>query len=364
VTDVDVRIDELRHTYLGDLEIEILHAGETVMLYNANDALTGNDILGAIFDSDSATPVSAGAPVTGRMRPTDAAGLDDFDGKPASGTWTLRITDLASGDPGVLREWGMVGPEIPCGRLEIPAASTGSADQVTTGGATVRGTVTPNGRTTGLRVAYGTTTAYGSTTAIQGVGAGNAAVARTAALTGLAPGTTYHYRVEATREGGAVAVAGADRTFTTAALPVVVPTASPAPSATPVPPGPVGDTTAPAFDGRPKVKLAKAGRKNRRATFSFSLSEAARVNAVVTVATKGIRKGSRCVAVPKKRPKGAKNCTRQVNAARGSATLTAAGDGKLALPKKGLRKGRYTAVLTATDSAGNQGKVTVTFTIR
>ena len=136
-----------------------------------------------------------------------------------------------------------------------------------------------------------------------------------------------------------------------------MPTVSPTPA-------PGGDRTAPAFSGRPKVKLAKAGRNNRRATFSFSLSEAARVNAVVTVAEKGIRKGKRCVAVPKRKPKGAKTCTRQVNAARGSATLTKAGAGKLALPKKGLGKGRYTAVLTAVDTTGNQGRVTVTFTIR
>ena len=88
------------------------------------------------------------------------------------------------------------------------------------------------------------------------------------------------------------------------------------------------------------------------------------MNAVVTRAEKGIRKGKRCVAVPKRKPKGAKNCTRQVNAARGSTTLTKAGAGTLALPKKGLGKGRYTAVLTAVDAAGNQCRATVTFTIR
>ena len=250
----------------------------------------------------------------------------------------------------------MHGAGFPCSRLEIPAASTGGADGQTTDSATVSGAVTPNGRATGLRFAYGTTTAYGAASATQDVGAGDAAVPGTASLTGLAPGTTYHYRVEAIREGGAVAVAGADMTFTTAPAPVVIPTASPTP--------PAGDRTAPAFSGRPKVKLAKAGSKNRRATFSFSLSEAARVNAVVTVAAKGIRKGSKCVAVPKRKPKGAKNCTRQVNAARGSATLTKAGAGTLALPKKGLGKGRYTATLTAVDAAGNQSKATVTFTIR
>jgi subtilisin-like proprotein convertase family protein len=353
VTDVDVHIRDLRHTFLGDIEIELVHAGERVTLFNPPDGLNADHIIDAVFDSDSATPVfSAGAgPATGRMRPQEAAGLDDFDGLPAAGDWTLRITDAEPGDAGTLREWGPYGPGFPCGRLEIPAASTGGAD-----GTTVRGTVTPNGRATGLRFAYGTTTAYGATTATQDVGSGDAPVPASAELTGLAPGTTYHYRVEAIREGDVVAVAGEDMTFRTAAAPVPVPTASATPA-----PGGGADRTAPAFAGRPKVKLAKAGRKNRRATFSFSLSEAARVNAVVTRAEKGIRKGKRCVAVPKRKPKGAKNCTRQVNAARGS---TAPGATTLALPKKGLGKGRYTAVLTAVDAAGNQSRATVTFTIR
>ena len=53
-----------------------------------------------------------------------------------------------------------------------------------------------------------------------------------------------------------------------------------------------------------------------------------------------------------------------MTAARGSATLTKAGAGTLVLPKKGVGKGKYTATLTAADAAGNQGRVTVTFTIR
>ena len=130
----------------------------------------------------------------------------------------------------MLRDWGAYGGGFPCGRLEIPAASTGGADGPTTDSATVSGAVTPNGRATGLRFAYGTTTAYGATTATQDVGAGDAPVPGTAALTGLAPGTTYHYRVESIREGGAVAVAGEDRTFTTAPAPVPQPTVSATPS--------------------------------------------------------------------------------------------------------------------------------------
>jgi hypothetical protein len=133
------------------------------------------------------------------------------------------------------------------------------------------------------------------------------------------------------------------------------------PQATVSPPGPSADRTAPAFSGRPKVTLTKAGKENRRATFAFSLSEPAAVTAVVTRAAPGIEKGRKCLAVPRRKPKGAKSCTRQLSAARGSAK---AGARTLALPSKGLGPGKYTATLTAVDAAGNRSTVTVTFTIR
>jgi subtilisin-like proprotein convertase family protein len=357
VTDVDARIDDLRHTYLGDLVIQLSHAGETVTLFDpTNDDWDSDDIVGAVFDSDSPTPATSGGlgPVTGTMQPQDVTGLDRFDGKPAGGTWTLRIIDGGPNDTGVLNEWAVDGPrpQFPCSRLEIPEATTNSAE-----GATVRGAVDPNGRATGLRFAWGVTDAYGQATATEDVGAGEDPVARGATLTGLQPGTTYHYRVEAIREGGVVAVAGADQTFTTAPAPVTPqPTVSPGPT-----PGPSADRTAPAFAGKPKVRLTKAGKKNRRATFTFSLSEPAAVSAVVTRAAPGIRKAAKCVAVPKRKPKGAKSCTRQLSAARGSAK---AGARTLALPAKGLGKGKYTATLTAVDATSNRSTATVTFTIR
>ena len=267
----------------------------------------------------------------------------------------MRITDIEPNDTGFVNEWGPDGPrgQFPCSGLEIPTAVTGAAGDVTRESATVTGTVEPNGRATGLRFAYGKTTDYGSVTATQDVGAGDDPVAGTAALSGLEPGTTYHYRVEAIREGGAVAVGGADGTFTTTAP-------APLPDGQPGPDGRARPDRA-AFTGTPKVKLAKAGRKNRRATFTFALSEPATVVAVVTRATPGIKKGRKCVAVPKRKPKKAKACTRQVNAARGTA---AAGKTTLTLPAKGLGNGKYTATLTATDAAGNAGSTKVSFTIR
>ena len=62
----------------------------------------------------------------------------------------------------------------------------------------------------------------------------------------------------------------------------------------------------------------------------------------------------------KRKPKGAKSCTRQVNAAGASAKP---GAKTLALPAKGLPKGKYTATLTATDAAGNKSTTVVRFTV-
>jgi hypothetical protein len=126
------------------------------------------------------------------------------------------VTDTEVGDDGELRRWGLDSPEVPCGRLEIPTAATGDASGVGQSAATLGGSVTPNGRATQYRFAVGPTAQYGASTPAQDAGAGDAAVPASAALTGLAPGTTYHYRIEAIREGGAVAAVGDDRTFTTA----------------------------------------------------------------------------------------------------------------------------------------------------
>jgi Concanavalin A-like lectin/glucanases superfamily len=98
---------------------------------------------------------------------------------------------------------------------EAPTATTGAASGVGQSGATVNGTVNPNGSPTTYSFDYGTTTAYGSTTAATSAGSGTTDVTATAALTGLAPSTTYHYRVVATNDVGTTA--GSDATFTTTA---------------------------------------------------------------------------------------------------------------------------------------------------
>ncbi len=75
--------------------------------------------------------------------------------------------------------------------------------------------VNPGGIQTSYRFEYGPTSAYGGSTPFPegSVGEGIAARAVWAAAIGLAPGSTYHYRVVASSELGAVY--GPDQTFTT-----------------------------------------------------------------------------------------------------------------------------------------------------
>jgi hypothetical protein len=95
-----------------------------------------------------------------------------------------------------------------------PTATTGAASGVSRTGATLNGTVDPNGTATGWHFEYGTTSAYGLQSAGGDAGAGEDPVPVSVAVGGLSAGTTYHYRLVA--DGAAP---GADRTFRTPAGP-------------------------------------------------------------------------------------------------------------------------------------------------
>lgn len=348
ITDVDLRIDELRHSYLGDLEISLSHAGVTVTITDqfGDPVFAGKDIIGAIFDDEAASlPDAVTSPVSGRFKASEQ--LSAFDGLPANGIWALKITDHYPGDSGELKKWGLDSPAVPCGRVEIPEVTTGDAGQIGQALATLAGSITPNGRDTGARISYGTTTSYGSSTSEENAGSGDEPMGVSARIDDLLPDTTYHYRVEAMRDGE-VAVAGADRTFKTDPVPVVVDPE---------------DKVAPVFTGRVTVKLAKVKRtKLRRATFGFSLNEPSTVRLKLTRTLTGHRKGGRCVT--SKRGKG-KRCARAVPAGKVTRAFAVGGKLKLKLGGKGFVKGRYTAILVATDSSGNSSKAKrVRFTVR
>lgn len=94
-----------------------------------------------------------------------------------------------------------------------PVATTVAATDVTTTGATLNGTVNPNGLATSAAFEWGPTTSYGQTTAVQTMGSGTAVLPLSASLSGLVSCAIYHFRVTATSGSGTVT--GSDQTFQT-----------------------------------------------------------------------------------------------------------------------------------------------------
>jgi len=84
-----------------------------------------------------------------------------------------------------------------------PVDTTLAPSNITGAGATLGGSLDPNGTDTTVYMEYGTTTAYGQTTATQDIGSGTSAVAFNFNLTGLLPNTTYNYRLVSDPANGA-----------------------------------------------------------------------------------------------------------------------------------------------------------------
>ncbi len=97
----------------------------------------------------------------------------------------------------------------------IPKPLTQSASAVTTGGATLNGTVNPRGVATTYRFEYGKTTAYGTNAPAPNAsaGAGTSDVSVSQSVSGLASNALYHFRLVATNANGTIY--GKDQTFTT-----------------------------------------------------------------------------------------------------------------------------------------------------
>ena len=95
-----------------------------------------------------------------------------------------------------------------------PSATTGTADSITTGGATLHGNVNANDAPTAVSFDYGLTSSYGTNVAAapSPIAAGTSSDV-TAAISSLSPGITYHYCIHATNASGTTL--SSDMTFTT-----------------------------------------------------------------------------------------------------------------------------------------------------
>jgi subtilisin-like proprotein convertase family protein len=113
VSDLNVTIGSLTHTFDGDLAIDLISpAGTTVRLFNHHGG-SGDNLANTVFDDEATTSISAGvAPFTGSFRPFQP--LSAFDGQQVTGTWKLRIVDDAIADVGTLHSWSLTRRNYVC----------------------------------------------------------------------------------------------------------------------------------------------------------------------------------------------------------------------------------------------------------
>src|SRR5262249_4815734 len=127
-------------------------------------------------------------------------------------------TTLGTDDSDAVRWlYGDGGNSCGVGGSTPPTAVTGQASGISATGATMNGSVNPNGKSTSAYFEYRTTAGYGSTTGSPGRRSGTAAVSVGAATGTLSCNTLYHFRVVGTSSDGTSA--SADQTFATAACP-------------------------------------------------------------------------------------------------------------------------------------------------
>ena len=222
VDGLEVKIAQLTHTWVGDLEITLTSPEGTVvtLVDRPGAAPTARRPTTSPTWSSPTTPrrsietIGNVGPITGRWAP--AQPLAAFDGEQQGGTWTLRVSDNAAVDTGTLQQWGLLdGYDCATTAATAPVVTTGDATDV--GGHARRpwrARSTRRARRPRSRSRWARPRPTDVVRRPLPAGAGTGASAQSAAVDGLTPGTTYHYRILGLRDGVVVA-RGADRTFTT-----------------------------------------------------------------------------------------------------------------------------------------------------
>ncbi len=120
VTDVNVTIGSIVHTYDADLDIYLEHPDNTAVELSTDNGGSGDHYTNTVFDDEVSNVIGTTgnntAPFTGTYNPEGT--LATLDGKTSFGTWQLRIYDDASLDTGTLNSWSLT----LCGAPTTPAA--------------------------------------------------------------------------------------------------------------------------------------------------------------------------------------------------------------------------------------------------
>jgi subtilisin-like proprotein convertase family protein len=117
LNDVGVRIDELRHSFNGDLRLTLLSPDGSSFVLADQDGFQSHDFFRTVLHDDAPVRIQDGSgPFTGAFRPREP--LAPLRGRLSSGAWSLRAADLQPADTGTLVAWAL---EL-CTSVPLPPA--------------------------------------------------------------------------------------------------------------------------------------------------------------------------------------------------------------------------------------------------
>jgi len=103
----NVLIEDLTHTFDGDLDISLISPMGTTLLLSDQNGGAGDDYTNTVFE-DGGGDITAGTPpFTGTFAPEGGDFATTFAGEQINGTWTLEIIDNFGGDSGNMNAWSM-----------------------------------------------------------------------------------------------------------------------------------------------------------------------------------------------------------------------------------------------------------------
>jgi hypothetical protein len=179
---------------------------------------TGEALVNYHFEYGTTTAYGSVAPIPDNYTPITNQTVpvsQSIGGLQAGTTYHYRLVASSPGATGVAGpDQTFTTPAIPA-----PSVSTGGANGVGVGSATLTGTIDPHGWDTTYYFQYGTSSAYGASwpTVPVDMGALQGAQGVLVYVQNLLPGTVYHYRLVTTNGGGTSY--GPDMTLTTAEYP-------------------------------------------------------------------------------------------------------------------------------------------------
>jgi len=108
ITDVNVKIGNLTHTWDADVSIYLRKNNVGVKIVNQVGG-SGDNFINTVLNDSAATPIASGvAPFTGSFRPSNPLTPFNFGAGLGDGYWKFVMTDTATGDTGLLTNWCLI----------------------------------------------------------------------------------------------------------------------------------------------------------------------------------------------------------------------------------------------------------------